>query len=373
MDSQYFISDPASVLSPALLFYKDLICRNLAEALRIAGSPARLRPHVKTHKTREIVRLELEAGVTKHKCATIAEAEMLADCGALDVLLAYPMVGPNCIRLARLAQAFPGCRFSVVADHPDSLQQLSVAMSGHQQQVDVLLDIDVGQHRTGIAPNDDAIKLYELTARLPGVQPGGLHVYDGHNHQESLADRIVAVEQQLKPVLALRETLEKKGLSVPRFVAGGTPTFPVFANMDIPGLECAPGTCILHDHGYGTRFPDMNGFTPAALLLTRVISRPLRNRITLDLGYKAVASDPPAGKRCVLLNVPDYETILQNEEHLVVDTSAADRFQPGDVVYAVPTHICPTCAMHRFAYVIENGKVTGTWEIAARDRQLKVA
>ncbi len=85
----------------------------------------------------------------------------------------------------------------------------------------------------------------------------------------------------------------KRGLSVPSIVAGGTPTFSVFANLDIPGLECSPGTCVLHDHGYGSRFADLAPFVPAALLLSRVISRPTPTRITLDLGYKAVASDPP--------------------------------------------------------------------------------
>src|SRR5437764_14091906 len=113
MNSHYAIRDTASVFSPALLFFKDLIRRNIARALEIAGSPARLRPHVKTHKTREIVRLELDAGITKHKCATLAEAEMLAGCGAADVLLAYNLVGPNCGRLARLSRRYPGCRFSV--------------------------------------------------------------------------------------------------------------------------------------------------------------------------------------------------------------------------------------------------------------------
>ena len=172
--------------------------------------------------------------------------------------------------------------------------------------------------------------------------------------------------------MLLRATLEKKGLPVPRFVLGGTPTFPVYAKMSFPGQECAPGTCFLHDHGYGSRFADLSAFKPAALLLTRVISQPTANRITLDLGYKAVASDPPAGKRCVLLNVPDYEPVLQNEEHFVVETPAADRFAPGDEVYALPTHICPTSAMHRQAVVVENGAVTGAWEIVARDRQLTI-
>src|SRR5258708_18892175 len=88
MTATYLLTEPNSVQSPALLFYKDLIRRNLASALTIAGDPDRLRPHVKTHKTREIVRMQLDAGVTKHKCATIAEAEMVASCGANDALLA---------------------------------------------------------------------------------------------------------------------------------------------------------------------------------------------------------------------------------------------------------------------------------------------
>jgi D-serine deaminase-like pyridoxal phosphate-dependent protein len=372
MDPQYLVRDTASIYSPALLFYKDLIRHNIAQAIAIAGGPERLRPHVKTHKTREIARMELAVGITRHKCATIAEAEMLAGCGVPDIFLSYNLVGPNCTRMARLARSFPGVRFSVQADHPAAARALSEAIVAAGQKVDVLIDIDVGQHRTGIAPGDAAVALYELIARLPGLTPGGIHVYDGHNHQETYAERETAVKKQLEPVLGLRATLEKKGLPVPRFVLGGTPTFPVYAKMSFPGQECAPGTCFLHDHGYGSRFADLSAFKPAALLLTRVISQPTANRITLDLGYKAVASDPPAGKRCVLLNVPDYEPVLQNEEHFVVETPAADRFAPGDEVYALPTHICPTSAMHRQAVVVENGAVTGAWEIVARDRQLTI-
>jgi D-serine deaminase-like pyridoxal phosphate-dependent protein len=372
MNTLYQIRDTSAVFSPALIFYKDIIRQNIARAIEIAGGPARLRPHVKTHKTREIARLELEAGINKHKCATLAEAEMLAQAGAADVLLAYNLVGPNCARLARLIRKYPGCRFSVLADHPVAAQQLSVALAAAETTVDVLIDLDVGQHRTGIAPGLAAAELYESFARLPGLRPGGFHVYDGHNHQESIQERQAAAMAGLQPVLALREAVEKKGLPVPRLVAGGTPTFTVYARLDLPGLECAPGTCFLHDDGYGSRFADLAAFRPAALLLSRVISRPTPTRITLDLGYKAIASDPPAGKRCVLLNVPDYQPILQNEEHFVVETPAAQRFSPGDEVYAVPTHICPTVAMHQRAHVVEDGRVTQTWEIAARDRVLTV-
>jgi D-serine deaminase-like pyridoxal phosphate-dependent protein len=372
MDSRYIVSDPSAILSPALLFYKDLIRQNIARAVEMAGRPDRLRPHVKTHKTREIIRLEMAAGIMKHKCATLAEAEMLASCDVPDVFIAYSMVGPNCGRLARLARIYPQCRFLVAMDDPDAVQALSEALTAAGQKVDVLLDLDVGMHRTGIPVGGNAVALYEQIARLPGLAPGGLHVYDGHLHQESLAERKAAVQVHLGSVLRLRSQLLEKGLPVPRLILGGTPTFPVYARMDLPGLELSPGTFFLHDHNYGTWYTDLIAFTPAALLLTRVISRPLPNRLTLDLGYKAVASDPPAGMRCTLLNVPDYEHVLQNEEHLVVDTPAAGCFRLGDVVYAVPAHVCPTCALHRQAYVVEDGRVTGCWDIVARDRVLTI-
>jgi D-serine deaminase-like pyridoxal phosphate-dependent protein len=372
MTSPYAIADTSAIFSPALLFFKDLIAANLARAVELAGAPERLRLHVKTHKTPQIVQMELASGLRKHKCATLAEAEMVARCGPADVLIAYPLVGPNCARLARLIRAYPETRFSVTVDHPAATEPLSAAVGREGVEVGVLLDVDVGHHRTGIAPGPEAVALYEQVDRLPGLVPGGLHVYDGHNNQESFLDRQKAALAQLEPALNLRANLEKRGLPVPRLVVGGTPTFPVYARLDVPGLECSPGTLVLHDNGYGSKFADLSGFQPAALLLTRVISRPTPTRVTFDLGYKAVASDPPAGKRLILLDVPDYEAVGQNEEHLIIETPAASKYKPGDEALAIPTHICPTVAMHQRAYVIEGGRCVGTWDVVGRDRVLGV-
>lgn len=369
MNPQYQIDDISNVFSPSLLLYKDLIEKNIALAVKMAGDAKRLRPHVKTHKCREIVKMELAAGIGKHKCATLAEMEMVASCGAPDIFLAYNVVGPNRERLVKLMRAYPDTRFSVQVDHPVTAKALAETMHKAGLTLDVLLDIDVGMHRTGIAAGPAAEALYEEVSRLPGLRLVGLHTYDGHNHQVSLAEREEAVKSLLAPVLEMRGRLMKKGLAVPKIVGGGTPTFPVWAKLDVLGLECSPGTCVLHDTGYGGNFKEMT-FTPAALLLTRVVSKPTPTRLTLDLGYKAVASDPPAGKRCQLLNVPEYTPILQNEEHFVIETPQADQFLPGAEIYAIPTHICPTCALHRSAYVVENGRVTGQWDIVARDRVL---
>src|SRR4051794_1319848 len=117
MDAPPLLHDPSAVFSPGLLFDKAAIEHNIAKLIARAGDPRRLRPHVKTHKTREIVRMQLRAGIDKHKCATIAEAEMLAQVGAPDVLLAYNLVGPNTTRFSRLIATFAGCRFSTVVDH----------------------------------------------------------------------------------------------------------------------------------------------------------------------------------------------------------------------------------------------------------------
>src|SRR5262249_44633867 len=129
MLSSHRIEDTSNIYTPALLFDKDRIRHNIQQCVALAGRPDRLRPHCKTHKTREVIGLLLEAGVTKHKCATLAEAEMLADCGVRDVVLAYPIVGPNCRRLAALLARFPDCRFTVLADHPAAARTLSQAMT----------------------------------------------------------------------------------------------------------------------------------------------------------------------------------------------------------------------------------------------------
>jgi D-serine deaminase-like pyridoxal phosphate-dependent protein len=176
----------------------------------------------------------------------------------------------------------------------------------------------------------------------------------------------------LRPILAFRDDLVSRGLHVPRLVCGGTPQYPVYVDIDEPDMELSPGTCVFHDCGYGEKFADLTGFRPAALVLTRVISRPTANRVTFDAGTKSVASDPPMGTRLILPDIPDGVQVLQNEEHLVVETATADRWTPGDEALAIPRHVCPTVALHKQAYVIENGQLTGMWDVVARDRWLTI-
>ncbi len=367
----YWIEDADPLITPSLLVFSDLVERNLETMVRMAGNPARLRPHCKTHKMPRVIEMQLQRGIQKHKAATFAEAEMLARAGATDVLLAYNMVGPNIRRAVRFRQLFPQVAFAVTADHAGPLTELSSAVAGAGNQLAVLLDVDTGQHRTGVPVGEEAARLYRQIVELPGLEPGGLHVYDGHNKQASLRERTAAIEEQMVGVWQLRDQLEQSGCPVPRLVCGGTVSFPVYAQMQDPGVELSPGTCVFFDAGYGNAFADL-AFTVAAVVLTRVVSCPTADRVTLDLGYKAVASDPPCESRVVFPDLPDARLVLQNEEHLVVETALAGELKPGSALVGIPRHICPTSALHKSALVIRRGKVVDQWEVAARDRQLSV-
>jgi len=364
------------VASPALLVYPDRIEENIRRMIQMAGGTERLRPHVKTHKLAEVIRMQMEQGIVRFKCATVAEAEMTASCNAEDVLLAYQPVGPNVEWLVRLAKTFPNTKFSTIADDAEPLRHLSAAASDAGVEIEVLLDIDCGMHRTGVAPGAKAIELYRQIEVLPALKSGGLHVYDGHINERELPARVKSCEAAFAPVGALRKQLadhvpksssgREYGHSVLNVIAGGTPTFPIHARRK--DVQCSPGTCILWDAGYATKLPDMN-FLPAALLLTRVVSKPSANRLCLDLGHKAVASENPH-PRVEFLDLPDAKAVMHSEEHLVVETVLAEQFPVGTCLYGIPWHICPTVALYSEAVVVRNGQAQGQWAIIARARKL---
>lgn len=370
MNEAYRIAKPRDLPTPCVVVYPALVRANLKRILELARRPGKLRPHAKTHKTAELTRLELEAGIDKHKCATLAEAQLLAEAGARDILIAYPLVGPNIDRLAGLALQFPNVRWHALVDHPKPLAELQARFRHAQTAISLLVDLDVGMGRTGIALGKAASDLYAAIS-APGVEAGGLHVYDGHVRHADLAERKAAVAEIWRLTSDFAKRLESRGCSVPRFVCGGTPTFPCWSEIAETDrrIECSPGTFFLNDASYFASFVDLP-MPPAALVVGRVVSKPRPGRLTLDLGSKAVAPDQPLQSRVRLLNLPDASIVQQNEEHLVVDSPAADQMEPGDVVYGVPGHICPTCALHKELVAVEDGQIVGAWSVRARDRVL---
>jgi D-serine deaminase-like pyridoxal phosphate-dependent protein len=332
--------------------------------LAIAGAPERLRPHIKTHKMAALVERQLALGITKFKCATLREAELAASCGALDVLVAYQLVGPNVRWFRELSRAFPATHFSALVDDLRAARELADTA----RPIELLLDLDLGQHRTGIEPDAQAADLYRLLASTPGLRAGGLHAYDGHVLDHDPAARTAACEAAFAPVAKLRAQLLAEGLPVPRVVAGGSPTFAIHARR--ADVECSPGTCVFWDAGYASKFPDLD-FQPAALILTRVVSRSGANRLGLDLGHKAIAAEMPH-PRVIFPQLPDVVAISHSEEHLVVETARAAEFPVGAALYGIPWHICPTVALHAEALVIDHGRVVATWPVGARGRRLEM-
>jgi D-serine deaminase-like pyridoxal phosphate-dependent protein len=366
MASWYEISNVSDVPSPSLLVYPDRAAENIRRMVAIVGDAARLRPHVKTHKLPEVLRMHLEQGIRAFKAATLAECEMAASAGAPDVLLAYQPVGPNVPRLLSLVTRFRATKFSAIVDDATAARALGAAFAAAGERIEALVDLDCGMHRTGIAAGEEADALYRLVASTPGLTPGGLHAYDGHLRQPDLAERAAACGAALAPVREMRERLLGAGLPVPRLVAGGTPTFPVHARH--ADVECSPGTCVFWDAGYAQGLPDLD-FLHAVVLLTRVVSKPAGRRVCLDLGHKAVASENPH-PRAVFLDLPEAVAVGHSEEHLVLETARAAALAVGDVLHAIPWHVCPTVALHDRAVVVRGGRAVDAWTVTARARSI---
>jgi len=370
MDKSYFIQHTEDLFSPQLVFYKEKILQNIEKSIVIAGNSARLRPHVKTHKTKQIVQLCQAKGIDKFKCATIAEAEMLAQCNVQDVLIAYPLIGPNIIRFFHLKERYPHTLFSMVLDDKKIATEVSRLAESKHLQAELYIDIDPGLHRTGVPLGSEVIDFYNYVKELKYVQIKGFHCYDGHNHDPDLEKREIEgnkIYTHLKTMVQSLKPFHSKEFSL---VLGGTPSFPVYAKY--PEVEVSPGTCFLQDWNYLNQYKELD-FVPAALVFSRVIGGYRTHSLfTLDLGYKGIASDPKE-ERGKILNWESSRSVFQNEEHWVFESGTGSIPEIGEYMYVLPTHICPTCALYDEAAVVDaSGNITERWEIVARRRKLTV-
>lgn len=339
--------------------------------IRIACSPDRLVPHVKTHKMSEVIKMQMEAGITRFKCATIAESEMLAKNHVKNILIAYQLNESKALRFIQLIQQYPQIRFASLVDNMCSAQVLDNLFAKNNITATVYIDIDNGMHRTGFSADKDIVAFYKQLNEMQHLRCVGLHVYDGHIRDRDFEQRKIRCENDFKPVKEAEEKIISLGLPKPEIVAGGSPTFTIHAlERDV---LCSPGTNVLWDRGYSDLLTEQH-FLHAAVVLTRIISKPLEGRITTDLGHKSVAAENPIGKRIFFLNLNDYEVIAESEEHLVVDVGAEEwnRLKIGDPLYGIPYHICPTVALYDEVQVVESGKVTSQWNVEARKKRISV-
>lgn len=368
--TRYSFEGEETVVSPQLVYYKEIIERNIQKMIKYAEGPQRLWPHVKTHKMAEVVKLQMQHGIDRFKCATIAEAEMCGAEGAKKVTLAYPLVGPNIARFLTLVKTFPETEFFAISDCTEQVELAGAAAVKEHTEIQMLMDVDTGQHRTGVSM-EQAAAVYRRWAQIPGICMRGMHCYDGHRHESDYEIRnreVVAVDEQIAQI---RNALTGSGMDCGIIILGGTPSFPCHQKLNSDYLS--PGTCVVQDAGYAAAYPDLP-FEPGAAVLTRVISVQGEDTFTLDMGTKAVASDP-SPERAVIAGMEYARTVLQNEEHWVVKLPpehTKDMPKVGDVMFAVPVHICPTSALYPSVPVIEEGKITDWWEVTARNRKLSI-
>ena len=229
----------------------------------------------------------------------------------------------------------------------------------HDTQIRIYIDVNVGMNRTGADP-DELSKFYQALEKSPNFEFGGLHVYDGHIRTEDLDKRTQICNQGFDRI---REFLSQIEEDVD-IICGGSVTFPIHAQDTIRTLS--PGTTLLWDYRYGSSFPDIP-MQNAATVVSRIISKPSTDRICLDLGHKSVASEM-SDRRVNFPQIGEYERVGHSEEHLVLKVAKQDDWNVGDVLYGIPTHICPTVALHKSAIVVEENKIVDNWEVSARHR-----
>ena len=361
----YIIDNIDSLDTPALVVFPERISMNIGLAKKFQPDVDYLRPHVKTSKIPEVQQLLMDAGIRKFKCATIAEAEMLAKLETPDVLLAYQPVGTNIERYLSLVIKYPSTKFSCLVDNSFTAQHLDKAFSANGLISRVWIDVNVGMDRTGISLLE-VRDLLSYCSSLENLQVAGFHVYDGHITDPDPAVRRRKAEEAIAGIQELRKELEDSGKRYD-LCAGGTPTFPVHATGN--RVECSPGTFVFWDSGYGSKYDDMP-FHVAAILVGRVISRINKHLLCLDLGYKSMASEQPL-PRIKFLDYPDAVPVSQSEEHLVVQVEDAFRHRLGEPWYGVPVHICPTVALYDTVSVIRNREITEKWKVTARARRIE--
>lgn len=365
------IANADEVASPTVLVYPDRIEHNLRRMIELVGAePAKLRPHVKTHKLAPIVAMKLALGIRKFKVSTIAEAEMTAQAGGPDILLAHQPNGPGIARLVALMKAYPAVTWATIVDDPENLRAIGAAVQTAGAPLTLYVDVNVGMNRTGIVPGEAAQALYAQLCQTPGITPGGLHAYDGHLRDPDDTVLEAQVNETFAPLWAMRQALLARGLPVPRVIASGTPTFAIVVRTPGIDVEVGAGTTALWDFGQEQVCPSHRMWN-AAVLLTRVISKPTPDRICLDLGHKAVGSEM-VHPRVQIFGLEDAQAVVHSEEHLVLQSARADQYKVGDVLYGLPRHICPTMALHSEVWAVRDGRAVERWPVTARARRLTV-
>jgi D-serine deaminase-like pyridoxal phosphate-dependent protein len=356
--------------TPSLLIDVDTLERNIvemAEVARVAG--VRLRPHTKAHKCPAIARVQLDAGAQGITVAKLGEAEVMADAGIDDILVAYPIVGEA--KLARLRALLERAAVRTTTDSLEVADGLGRIGREIGRDLPVLVEVDTGMHRVGRPPGAPTVELVKRLVRVPGVEVQGLLTHAGHSYGAANAGELRRLAE--REGLDLVETAERcaaDGIRLREISVGSTPTARIVA--EVAGVtEIRPGTYALNDVQQ-MRLGVATEETSALRVLTTVVAHPTDERFVLDAGTKAFTSDgddgPPFPGRGIVAGRPGLHLDFMNEEHAVGHRTGTDDVRIGDRLEVIPLHACATVNMFDEAFGVRGGKVVRTFTIAGRGR-----
>ena len=347
--------------TPALLLDLEAFERNLARmAAFFADKPATIRPHSKTHKCPQIAWRQVESGAIGITCAKVSEAEVMADAGVRDILVANQVAGWS--KIDRATDLAARCELMVAADNEGNVQELAEACAAKGVTLRVLVEVDVGMGRCGVAPGKAALDLARQVAAAPGLQLAGVMGYEGHLVMvKDPAERAARVRLAFEPLAETIALLEQNGLPLSIVSCGGTGTYDITGTLPfVSEIQC--GSYVVMDATYQKIQPE---FETALTVLTTVVSRPVPERVVVDAGLKAMSSEfgwP------VVLDAEGVAVRHLSEEHGVLDLVEPGDIdcRPGDKIRFLPSHCCTTINLHDTFHVIQDGKLVDLWPIAAR-------
>jgi len=356
--------------TPSLLIDLDTLERNIDEMAAVArAAGVRLRPHTKTHKSPEIARMQVEAGATGITVAKLGEAEVMADAGLDDLVIAFPLVGER--KLARLRELLDRADVAVSLDAVEVAEGVGRVGKDLGRDVPVLVEVDTGLHRMGREAGEPSARLALDIAGVPGVEVIGLLTHAGHAYRATDAEelRAIATREGLD-LVDTAERCEREGLRIREISVGSTPTARVAAT--VPGVtEIRPGTYVFNDVQQ-LRLGIATEETCAARVLTTVVARPTGDRFLIDGGTKTFSSDggdgPPFPGRGVVAGRPDLVLDFMSEEHGVGHLVGDAELRIGERLEVIPLHVCSATNLFDAAFGIRNGIVEREIAIAARGK-----
>ncbi len=359
--------------TPSLLIDRELLTQNLRRMQNYADrNQVALRPHTKTHKSPDIARMQLDAGAVGIAVAKVGEAEVMAAHGIRDIFIANEIVGrPKLERIRRLAQ---GAEVSFGVDSPCQVLAAGEVFAGDPKPARVLVEIEVGEGRSGVIEEADFLALLDTIRDTPNVLFCGIFSHDGNSYSAESIDacRVLSLEAQRR-TLRFAALAAARGMPALTVSIGSTPPFtnefPVLDGI----TELRVGTYALMDASQGAAVGTLAHC--AATVLATVISRPTAERVILDVGAKGLTMQSRSVGICAtpgkgtLADFPGVTLDAVFDEHgIIYNRAFREAVSVGDKVRVIPVHICPVCNLYDTAYLISDGEVVGELPIACRGK-----